>query len=370
MKKLSFTSILLFLGFGLLLGFVACKDDPPEPDPNDNNTEDCFAVTDLTTHCKNPQTVNFINVNEGWIVGQDPDNMSTSILLNTSDGGLTWSVMNVDLGVHHAGSVSAPFINFYNSTDAYMIGEYEAGPGGNTLKYTTDKGQTWTEIADVAIGTWDVVAVNSTDAVFIGHAVQGHDNGVLYKVSNSSHEITVTQDLPSTLDLFAKVDMHLAENGTINVPASRVNVNSSLYMARSVDYGSTWTYSEIDLDAIYNMDFPTDNTGYVIGDIVLDGFLYKTTDGGATWTKKSLPSNIIHCDFFDAQNGLATQQGKIYKTTDGATTWTEVSCFSDSEHTPTRGVAYVSLDKWYSIGTRYVSSESTTYAEFFIYEEE
>ncbi len=351
----------------------SCEKDTVEADPQDNKpnvSEDCFDVIDLSTDCNNPQTISFINANEGWLVGEGLDNASTRTLSYTNDGGLTWTLKNTDLGVHHAGSVSASFIKFYNSTDGYMISEYEAGPGGSRLKYTTDQGQTWTVISGSDIGTWDVVAVNNTNAVFIGHHIYGHNDGVLYQVSNSSHEIVQTIDLPSTLDLFTKVDMHLAEDGTINVPVSRVNVGSGLYIAHSSNYGTSWTYSEIDLDATYKMDFPTDNTGYVIGGIGNDGALCKTTDGGATWTTKSTPNTFLHTNFFDAQNGLAIQQGQIYKTTDGAETWTEVSCFSDSqEHNPSRGVAYVSLEEWYAIGTRYVSSENKSYSEFYIYEE-
>jgi photosystem II stability/assembly factor-like uncharacterized protein len=383
MKRLNITSIVLFLGFGLMLGFAACKDDPIEPDPIINDdpdpviTEECFDVNDLDTYFDVIQTVCFINPEEGWLVGQDSDDNTTDILAHTADEGLTWSVVNTDLKVFHTSNVSAPYIDFYNSTDGYMIGEYEyvaGGYGGNPLKYTTNQGQTWTEIADVAYGTWDVVAVNSTDAVFIGHSVYGFDHSsVLYQVSNTTHQITQTVSLPISLEFFAKADMNLSEDGVINVPVSRVDIGPGIYMARSVDFGLTWTYTLIDLKYIYNIDFPTENTGYIIGDVdELDIFLCKTTDGGLTWTNKPLPAGVffIHHDFFDAQNGLGIINGSIYKTTDGAETWTELTCISDSDHNPTRGVAYVSLDKWYAIGNRYNSAEDETHSEFLIYEED
>lgn len=363
-KTLQF--IMTILAFSLFI--AACEKDPVEPDPTDpinpTETEDCFTTIDLTNYTQDLRTVCFINENEGWLVGQNLDNMSNQSLLYTTDGGLTWTVMNVDLKQNHSHNVSAPYLKFHNSTSGYMIGDYEyisGGYGGYLPKHTTDKGQTWSTIPGAADGTWDVVAINSTDAIFIGHSVYGHDDCVLYKVSNSTHEITLTVELPSSLDFFAKVDMHLSEEGTINVPISSVNTSSSLYMARSTDNGANWTYTEIELESIHKVDFPTDNTGYVIGDIGLNGSLYKTTDGGATWAKKTLPMSFIHVDFFDANNGIAIQEGHIYKTTDGAETWTEVSCFSDSGHSPSRGVAYTSLDKWFAIGSR---------KEFYIYEKE
>ncbi len=379
-KKMTKQLISALLIFGLISAttFVSCKKDNTEPSNTDENTQgntdttnqqtNCFRVVDLTNYVGGPQTINFINGAEGWIVAKNSDDMNKRTLINTVDSGLTWTVINTDLNVEHKGSVSAPYIQFYNSTNGFMIGKYNISLGGSQLKYTTDKGQTWTVINGSAIGTWDVMAVNSTDAVFIGHTVQGFDNGVLYKVSNASHEITLTVDLPSTLDLYAKVDMNLADDGTINVPVSRVNAGSGLYMARSVDYGANWTFSAIDLEYIYNVDFPTNNIGYVLGDYDSNAsFMYKTTDGGITWTKKSLPQSFIHHDFFDGLNGLCVNEGVIYKTTDGAETWAEVSCFSNSEHQPSRGVAFISNNKWLSIGGRYVSSENKTYQELYIY---
>lgn len=383
MRKISIASIVLMIGFVLMAGFMSCEketndnDDNNNDNNNDNNDDnnndnnDCFGTIDLTTHFKNPQTIDFINANEGWIVGQNSDNITMRTLIHTIDGGLTWEVMNTDLKVHSTNVISAPFIKFHNSTDGYMIGKYVSSIGGKELYYTTNKGETWTIIPNVNFdpGDWDVFAVNSTEAIFIGHNV-GYYDEVMFRVSNTTHEILHEIDLPSSLDFYAKGDMHLAENGVINTPVSRVNTSSSLYMARTTDYGNVWTYLEIDLEAIYNVDFPTDNTGYVSGDIGLDGFIYKTIDAGVTWVKKSLPISFVNIHFFDAENGLGINQNHIYKTTDGAETWTEVSCFADSDHQPTRGVAFMSLTKWYAIGTRWVDSEDISYSEFYIYEPE
>lgn len=365
-----------------MLGFAACKDDPIEPDPiiiDDPDpivTEECFDVIDLTNIIDVARSIIFINPTEGWLVGRATEDDTMSTLLHTDDGGLTWSVMNNDLRVNFWTSVSAPYIDFYNSNDGYMIGEHEyvtGGYGGNPLKYTTDKGQTWTEIADVAYGTWDVFGSNSTDAVFIGHTVYGYNsNSVLYRVSNTTHEITQIAELPISNEFYAKTELNLSEDGVINVPVSILSGDSYLYMARSADYGLSWTYTAIDLDWVYDMNFPTDNTGYIQGtDSDGNGYLYKTTDGGTTWTKKPLPVEFFNYhDFFDTQNGIGVSASKIYKTTDGAETWTEFTCISDSDHRPSRGLAAVSLDKWFAIGSRYDSDEDETYQEFYIYEEE
>ncbi|RLD64943.1 MAG: hypothetical protein DRI84_07825 [Bacteroidetes bacterium] len=365
MKKNVF--FMLTLVFVLMLVFVSCekKDDSVDPEPNP--TSSCITVKDLSAHFEGIKAIKFINDTEGWLVGANIGNLSKRTLLHTNDGGLNWTVINTDLKVNHVtSSVNEPFIKFYNSTDAYMIGEYNASTGGKELKYTTNKGQTWTIISNV--GNWDAFDVNNTNAVFIGHDIYQLDDALII-VSNSSHTVTQTVDLPSSIDFFVKNDMHLAENGTIITAVSRPNISSSLYIAKSVNNGQDWVYTVIDLEYIDDIEFPTDNVGYISGSVGFDGFLYKTTNGGDTWVKKSLPVLFDNIEFFDDQNGLGVIEGHIYKTTDGAENWTEMSCISSTDNNPNRGVAFVSLDKWYAIGSRWVSSESKTYSEFYIYEE-
>lgn len=71
-------------------------------------------------------------------------------------------------------------------------------------------------------------------------------------------------------------------------------------------------------------------TGYAVGTLGAGGggFVYKTTDGGASWVDKSpagmAAGSIFKClHFLDASNGwVAGSQGGIYKTTNGGTNWT------------------------------------------------
>lgn len=389
MKRLNITSIVLFLGFSLMLGFSACEDDPIETDPTNEDpdpivTEECFDVIDLSNTICYARSIQFINPSEGWLFGKGVDETFERTLLHTEDGGLTWSVMNTDFKVQQWSSVSEPYFKFHNSTDGYMIEEaaWISGMGSaNKIKHTTDKGQTWTEITDADFGNWDLLAVNSTEGVFIGHEIYGHDShlSIMYRVSNTTHEIIEVVELPFYLQFDAQVDMNLSEDGVINLPIKMLDGDANIYMARSADYGQSWTYTAIGTTYIYDVDFPTENTGYVIG--IPEGnntcFLSKTTDGGMTWNDIALSGDVSDFDpwfncisFFDAQNGLGVDGNDIYKTTDGAETWTKVSCFNDTDHRATRGLAYVSQNKWYAPGDRYDTDEDKNYVEFYIYEED
>ncbi|MDR3610287.1 MAG: YCF48-related protein [Ignavibacteriaceae bacterium] len=73
-------------------------------------------------------------------------------------------------------------------------------------------------------------------------------------------------------------------------------------------------------------------------------FIYKTSDGGATWTRlDSIGANMYAMDFSSPTTGIVTgNNGNIWYTTDG-TTWNIKS--SLTLHPPT-GVVYSRLDQW------------------------
>lgn len=114
--------------------------------------------------------------------------------------------------------------------------------------------------------------------------------------------------------------------------------------ARSTDGGNTWTSGTMNLGigtgglGIGNITAVSGTTAWIsafpaTGNL---GGIWKTTDGGTTWTKQTTASfntgtdsftNWVH--FFDANNGVC--QGdpaggyfEIYTTSNGGTTWTRV----------------------------------------------
>ena len=81
---------------------------------------------------------------------------------------------------------------------------------------------------------------------------------------------------------------------------------------------------------MYQVSFVDANVGYATG--ASNGNLFKTTDGGNTWT--SLPQNmsflgtIANFQFFSADTGVATTSSwKFLKTTDGGATWNQLASF-------------------------------------------
>ena len=91
---------------------------------------------------------------------------------------------------------------------------------------------------------------------------------------------------------------------------------------RTQDGGNTWTYSDIHNGSLQEIEFPTPDTGYVVGPYVL----FRTIDGGDSWTKIThtlTNAGIIEFPTKDVGfMGYPSGQYSIYKTEDNGNIWT------------------------------------------------
>src|SRR5205085_11931922 len=67
--------------------------------------------------------------------------------------------------------------------------------------------------------------------------------------------------------------------------------------------------------------FPTADIGFATSEA---GSLYRTTDGGTSWTPvATAPQHLDSVVFVDALNGFAVGGASVLKTTNGGDTWTQ-----------------------------------------------
>ncbi len=317
-------SLFFFISILSLSLFTSCETVDPNDDDDPNSNTSCFDYIDMADHLESAGKTIFINANEGWVLGGES-------LVHTDDGGETWTLMNSDMSCAHEQ------IKFFNSTDGYLVDNYDG------VRYTTDKGTTWTEMIIPNPGNDAIIfhttASNSTTTILLGWI--NTNVSALFFVSNATHNVTNTV-LVNEMSIPGK-KMYLSESGVINIAAVVRDGHDLKEIAYSADNGASWTYTEIASEGTiqgypWNSDiiFPDDNTGYFTGwDNSYDNaFIYKTINGGATWTKITIPPSVSHynfnpMDFADANNGLGISSGSIHKTTDGGATWTEFTCFAE-----------------------------------------
>lgn len=87
------------------------------------------------------------------------------------------------------------------------------------------------------------------------------------------------------------------------------------------DGGRTWNMQDVSNDALYEIEFPTNEIGYIVGHQVL----IKTIDGGLTWNKYN--TKIAMSEYIDFINenigymGYSNSMPTISKTTNGGEKW-------------------------------------------------
>lgn len=111
------------------------------------------------------------------------------------------------------------------------------------------------------------------------------------------------------------------------------------WVIRSTDAGKSWERLRIENDIFTAIHFPTSQTGYLCGN---QGSLYKTMNGGASWTKlrqggstgaRHKPFRALW--FKDADTGwLVGDNGIFWQTNDGGDTWKSIeNAPSDADFT-------------------------------------
>jgi len=128
--------------------------------------------------------------------------------------------------------------------------------------------------------------------------------------------------------------------GQESVPSSHLNG----YIYKTTNGGTSWTlvksligtssslpYKSFSLDA---MHFVNANVGFCVGENFAYNFICKTIDGGNTWdtlsySNSSMTGGFTDVHFTDINTGFCSaSDGRIYKSTDGGSTWTQVHTIS------------------------------------------
>lgn len=197
----------------------------------------------------------FVNADTGWAAGGDfasfPSGIDDRIILNTTNGGATWTIQ-------YGEAYKQPLkrIFFVNQNSGYAT-----GPDG-VIMHTTDGGASWFE--------QQVLSSYSFNDIF-----------------------------------FSDLNSGFVVGDYLGVPHYSV-------IFRTTDGGSSWTETQLGTDEIIDGIYFTDEmngwaagNNYGAGNI---GVVYHTSDGGENWMSQSIPAidALFSIYFTDASHGWAT----------------------------------------------------------------
>jgi hypothetical protein len=259
MKKLLYTLL------AVSLIFSACEEeDSLAPNNNNNNASSIIGY--------------------GW--GND-------ILYKTTDGGATWNFVN---NLPAFGWNNEHTLKFTSENIGIFVG----------LRYIVSNGN-WFPYYSMSCKTTVSGGLGFTDEYFCwnrsataGVAVLDNINGmVFFEASENSLWFSLGD---------AKLRKYqIPNNGSLSIP-------QNLYTYEGV------IFNNMDIKAI---SFVDDNIGFALSN---DGSFSKTTNGGSSWNNVGgIPeTDNFSCLAFPSSNvGYATANSWLYKTTDGGNTWTQ-----------------------------------------------
>jgi photosystem II stability/assembly factor-like uncharacterized protein len=226
------------------------------------------------------------------------------------------------------GSVLSMAVNPQNGNEIFAI----AGTSTTQILKSTDGGRNWAQISSISASAYDL-AVNSSNPNLLYILV---DSGV-YRSADRGLTWTLSSFGSSSYGYSGNLAVNRADPNTIY--ASGYRWESSLgYLAvyKSTDGGATWTTQKISVGASSISAgclavFPTNaNVVYAGGGLYNSPNytykVYKTENGGASWQDVTGPINAqptaVMFDPGSSQKVYAATLGKIYRTINGGAAWT------------------------------------------------
>ena len=293
-----------------------------------------------TTETGYPVEIYILDDDHVWLQKPDFNNYPTSgFLYSTTDGGLTWTASTTPF--------SGGDLNFIDENNGWMLADLGVGAGSNAVAIfqTTDGGAAWTRTytndpnnpeADDSLPLGgiksDLVPLNMQTA-WVSGVTYSSGTVYLFRTDDAGHNWSqVTLELPAGGESFElgidrdQMQFVSATDGFLVVRMAGDSTQTAIYVTR--DGGTTWTLTPTLIPNAGASDFLSAEEA-----IIYNGEqFYVTRDAAQTWSTVS--PNIIfgdsfaNMDFANPNTGwvitVADDHRSLYRTNDGGATWSPV----------------------------------------------
>jgi len=280
----------------------------------------------------------FVSEQAGWLAGGKGE-QSGGAILYTEDGGKAWTTQ---LGDFQSSDSAVRMLRFIDPKTGWAV--QDTGGGDARLLHTSD-GQNWNQTGAIPVHVADYAFTSAVHGLYVEGDRIGltNDGGQRWNTVATCNVEAQVNGLTQTAHC-GYTAIHFPTPGT-GYAVAKGGPNGMFILFKTVDGGATWQGSTIlgDRDA-QDVFFIDANTGYVRTGYPDTGRLFRTADGGRTFTGVGAsPGDRIK--FADPGVGWSFHYGKLSYTTTGGDRWTSRSfTFPASVYTfalPSRRRAYV-----------------------------
>jgi len=259
--------------------------------------------------------VRFVSETTGWVVGKN-------FVYKTTNGGSNWQTQDTVMG---GGSEALIAIDSFT----VLYADYS----WRGIRGTTDGGSTWYSIDSAKYTYWDFKFVNRTLG-FAACATVSFDSGIVRRTTDGGiHWKTISSlYLPNGADDFEGISFIDSLNGWVTTYKA--------WVYHSTDGGFSWKFQDSvgrsrsllrEYVPCRDIQFTTNNSGWVVGGLASETLVARTTNGGLTWNTEILypfsACSIREIKMINSQTGWFTGANNggamLAKTTDGGNSWVD-----------------------------------------------
>ena len=248
------------------------------------------------------------NTDKIWTVGH------TGIILHSTDKGESWQTQQKD------GCRELTRVFFIDELRGWSVGSQ------GIIYNTKDGGTTWNSLPKLTNG-YDITGVVFVDPLngWICANSTSSDTTIAKIFSTEDGGLNWTHQFESSETNFYNICFTTTDSGWA--------VGSNGIIVSTYDRGYSWETQNISTSYLRDIDFVDSKCGYTAagkyewsdstGEYI-KGIIYKTVDGGQTWTEVYSDTNQYYSgvDFTDKNHGwVADRMGSILYTNDGGETW-------------------------------------------------